>query len=165
MAVKRYKDPAGLKPDHAHIVLDGEDDHRDDVFALLVAASPPGRIERLREHPELAERADKLAARFKELGGTADWRLMNDIAQAEFHALYLSAADKVIRDNARQSGTRKPRNPELQAWIDREAKRTPDATAAELWDRAPDWVTDQIGIDRFRKRLSAARKTLGMGRK
>lgn len=74
--------------------------------------------------------------------------------------------DKALaRDSARQAGTRKPRHPEVQDWINRQVARQTGETAKELWARAPYEVTDVIGFDRFQKRLSAARKVAGIGRK
>jgi hypothetical protein len=61
------------------------------------------------------------------------------------------------RDAKRQAGTRKPRRPDLDEWIAGALKRAPAATRDELWQRAPQWVRDEIGIDRFKKRVSAAR--------
>lgn len=92
MTVKRYKDPAGLLPDRVTVNLDG---HPDDINALvevLKAAAPATRVERLRIHPELRERADELAEMLQKTGGNADHRLLGMIAQAECSALYLKAA-------------------------------------------------------------------------
>jgi hypothetical protein len=62
------------------------------------------------------------------------------------------------RDLARQAGTRKPRRPEVDKWIDEALKRDSSARAPALWANAPQWLTDQIGEDRFKKRVTAARK-------
>lgn len=77
------------------------------------------------------------------------------------------------RDEKRQAGTKKPRKPKLTEWIESKLSRKPDATTKELWANAPDWVTNpdhgekdtSIGEHRFGKRVTAARKKLGIGRK
>lgn len=74
--------------------------------------------------------------------------------------------DKALaRDTARQAGTRKPRRPEVQEWINRQVARQTGETAKEIWDRAPYDVTDLIGWERFKKRYAQARKDAGIGRK
>lgn len=75
----------------------------------------------------------------------------------------LARAGKAIDD-----GRRKPKRPELQAWIDTQVSRATGETARHLWNRAPDWITDPddgIGFDRFTKRITASRKRAGVGRK
>ncbi len=62
-------------------------------------------------------------------------------------------------------GRKKPKRPEVQAWIEGDLSRHPGDTAAQRWNRAPDWITDDIGPDRFTKRVTAARKKAGIGRK
>lgn len=76
--------------------------------------------------------------------------------------------DKALaRDSARQAGTRKPREtvPGLQDWIAKQVQRRTGETAHDLWNRAPEVFTEAIGFDRFRKRVSRARKEAGLGRK
>lgn len=161
MTVRRIKDPAGLLPDHL-TVAPGQDVAGD--FAALAemmdASSPARRIAALRRHGGLIEFADELAMR---LSGPkkqdADMRLLHDIAQAEHRALYLDAAPSVRRDMARQAGTRTPRRPEITRWIAAQLQRDPHAKSPDLWRRAPDWITDDIGERRFAARVTACRKS------
>lgn len=62
------------------------------------------------------------------------------------------------RDKQRQRGTRKPRRPEIDEWFDEQLDRRPGVKSPQLWAEAPDWITDQIEFDRFKKRLTEARK-------
>lgn len=62
------------------------------------------------------------------------------------------------RDAKRQAGTRKPRRPKIDAWIEAQLTRDPDAKAPTLWGRAPEWIQDDIGPDRFAKRVTKCRK-------
>lgn len=64
------------------------------------------------------------------------------------------------RDARRQQGTRKPRRPEVNEWIERQLGREPGAKSPELWSRRPDWMEDQVGYDRFSKRVTIVRKRL-----
>ena len=68
------------------------------------------------------------------------------------------------RDEKRQDGTKKERRPEISEWIKKMLHRDPAASSPALWKDAPDWITDQIGYDRFSKRVTGARKELS-GRK
>lgn len=68
------------------------------------------------------------------------------------------------RDKKRQDGTKQPRRPEINDWIKRKLKAEPQARSPALWRMAPDWITDQIGEDRFSKRVTQVRKELS-GRK
>lgn len=68
------------------------------------------------------------------------------------------------RDKKRQDGTTKERRPEINEWIKKMLSRDPDAKSPALWEGAPDWITDQIGYDRFSKRVTEVRKELN-GRK
>lgn len=67
-------------------------------------------------------------------------------------------ASSVERDKRRQAGTSKERRPEITEWLDEQLRRTPEAKSPELWRRAPDWITDQIGERRFAERVTRARK-------
>lgn len=158
MTTTRCKDPAGLLGDLIHIELDGKADDKASAAALLSGLSPSSRIDALRKHPELVALADHLGSRLQGPRKSADMHLLHDIAQAEHKALYLAAAPQVIRDQARQNGTKKKRRPEVQAWIKERSKLA--LTTRELWDMAPDWITDQIGFHRFQKRVTAARKEI-----
>lgn len=159
MTAKRVKHPAGLLGEHVSIELDGDPGDFEAVKRLLESLAPASRIERLRVHPELVERANELSAWLRENGGRANPALLAAIAGAEAAAILLKAAPSVIRDNKRQAGTRKPKRPEVQKWIDDAVARDPAATAKELWGKRPGWLDDQIGFDRFQKRVTAARKT------
>lgn len=64
----------------------------------------------------------------------------------------------VARDLSRQNGTRKPRRPDVDKWIDQQLESNPDARAPALWAAAPERITEQLGEDRFAKRVTAARK-------
>jgi hypothetical protein len=64
------------------------------------------------------------------------------------------------RDEKRQAGTTKERRPEINEWIMFSIKHHPDMTREELWEIAPEWITDQIGLGRFKKRVSAVRKKI-----
>jgi len=62
------------------------------------------------------------------------------------------------RDRRRQAGTRKERRPDITKWIAAALERNPGAKVPELWRNAPEWLTDQIGVARFRKRVTVVRK-------
>jgi len=68
------------------------------------------------------------------------------------------------RDQKRQDGTKKERRPDISDWIIRRLGRDPAAKSPALWAEAPEWITDQIGYERFSKRVTGARKELN-GRK
>lgn len=151
----RIKDPAGLLPDHVSV----DPDDPVSVFKLLKGLSPASRIEQLRRHEALAEKADELLSLLDE-SGSASMYLMNLIASAERDALYLDAAPRVERDNKRQDGTKKERRPKINEWIRNQLRSNPDAKSPNLWSDAPDWITDQIGYNRFTKRVTGCRKEL-----
>jgi hypothetical protein len=62
------------------------------------------------------------------------------------------------RDLKRQAGTKRPRRPEVDKWIDQQLENNPGARSPALWAAAPEWLTDQLGEDRFAKRVTDARK-------
>ena len=64
------------------------------------------------------------------------------------------------RDASRQRTVKKPRRPRVDDWIDRQLQRRPDVKAPELYALAPDWLTSDVGLGRFRRRLTAGRKRL-----
>jgi hypothetical protein len=70
----------------------------------------------------------------------------------------LDTAKRAARDAARQEGTKKERRPDITEWISSQLGRDSAIKASELWSRAPEWITEQLGFDRFRKRVSTARK-------
>jgi hypothetical protein len=55
---------------------------------------------------------------------------------------------------------RKPRRQEINDWILDTSTSQPQLTRDQLWEIAPDWITDQIGIHSFRKRTSEVRKRI-----
>lgn len=88
---------------------------------LLRFRTPVARIERLRRHEQLRERADELAVWLSELGGTANGALIAAIQSGEEEALRADVAPMIKRDSARQVGVRKERGsrtPKLDAWLD-----------------------------------------------
>lgn len=64
------------------------------------------------------------------------------------------------RDARRQQGTRKPKRPQVNEWIERQLRRQPGAKSPDLWSRRPDWMEEQVGYDRFSRRVSDVRKLL-----
>lgn len=71
---------------------------------------------------------------------------------------FRATAPIVARDSKRQKGTKAERLPEINDWIAGQLKRRPDIKSPELWVNAPDWITDQIGEDAFKKRVTKQRK-------
>lgn len=71
----------------------------------------------------------------------------------------------LLRDEKRQAGTKKERRPKINSWINKQLTRKPDSKSPELWSLAPDWITDDIGYDRFSKRVTEERKKILPGRK
>src|SRR3546814_13268006 len=65
---------------------------------------------------------------------------------------------EVVRNRARDTGTRKPRNVAVQEAVNKLVARHPALTAKELWQEAPSAITDKIEFDRFRKRVTDARR-------
>lgn len=62
------------------------------------------------------------------------------------------------RDKKRQDGTRKERRPDITEWIEKKLNGNPAAKSPDLWASAPEWITDQIGYERFSKRVTNVRK-------
>ena len=69
------------------------------------------------------------------------------------------------RDLDRQTGIKKPRRPDITAWIKDRLVVNRDAKGPDLWKQAPDWLTDQIGYRRFASRVTRIRKEIGIARK
>ncbi|HKR77527.1 MAG TPA: hypothetical protein VJR95_12775 [Rhodanobacter sp.] len=110
----------------------------DSVSRVLKSHSPAARIERLRKHKSLQERADELDQWLNELGGHANAVLLLAIQTAEEEALRVDVGPKVERDYARQVGTRQKRGnkmPKLDAWLD---KQDLTLTCDKLWALLPD---------------------------
>jgi hypothetical protein len=158
MSVKRIADPAGIQNDLIVVDLsdaDGEDE-RAAIIEILKGGDPEPRIAKLRGIPELASRVAWLDRHLASVG--EDRALHERLRDAEAIAYKLAAQPALVRDRKRQAGTKKPRRPDIDEWIDRALKRDPDAKSPALWAIAPDSITDQIGEDRFKKRVSSARK-------
>lgn len=86
-------------------------------------------------------------------------------------SIYRALRDPSIsRDDVRQAATKKPRRPEINDWIKRQLLRQPDAKSPDLWNRAPDWITDQDHFDQaikfaaFARRVTTVRGELGLKR-
>lgn len=105
---------------------------------------------------ELFRDGEKLTAMH---AGQALWNACNFLHGALIHREPILAGRGIIE------GRRKPKRPALQKWIEDQIGRNENETTREIWERAPARITDEIGFDRFTKRVSAARKTLGVGRK
>jgi hypothetical protein len=87
-------------------------------------------------------------------------RLMNHMQLLVERAFHISS---INRDEIRQAGTRKPRLPEVDTWLDQQLKFDPDAKSPTLWLRFEahyDSINSDppIGIEAFKKRLTKARK-------
>lgn len=109
------------------------------------------------------ERVGDAVARVREARQAQAWAVSDaltqaawDIANSLFNAL--AVRHEVLRDRARQDGTRRDRRPEINEWIARNLKRDPDAKSPALWSAAPDWLTDQIGFRAFAVRVTRQRK-------
>jgi hypothetical protein len=72
--------------------------------------------------------------------------------------MYAKAAPIINRDNKRQIGVKKEKRPRITAWIKKKIKLNPDANTKDLWNEAPEWLTDEIGPERFKKRVTDVRK-------
>ena len=124
-----------------------------DFDVWLASIGECGAQRELRMRRELAERA--LRENNQDvMRGHLEWMSLRRRAIEREMALLPLAQ----RDTARQGGTRKPRRPMVDEWIDGMLKANPVAKSPELWSAAPDWITDQIGKDRFAKRVTKARK-------
>ncbi|QRP62696.1 hypothetical protein I6J77_11160 [Rhodanobacter sp. FDAARGOS 1247] len=182
MSIKKFRDPAGLLPVRVRVNIKHGSNQLDidAIASILKSNSPTARIQQLRRHHTLRSEAsalkkdylvattavedadNKLTAEHK--AALKDVRLkafMIRLESAEKKSIYLDAAEPLIRDKARQEGTKKERRPDVTEWISAKLRRDPLAKSPELWSRAPEWLTDQIGYERFRKRVTAVR----MGRK
>ena len=68
------------------------------------------------------------------------------------------AAESLARDRARQEGTQKSRRADIDDWIRNQLAADPTLKSPELWERAPQRITDQIAVDAFKKRVTGVRK-------
>lgn len=126
---------------------------------VVVEAQIRNALEFRRTTFELFEEGERLVAMS---AGQAYWNLVNGL-----HGALVNRA-AILTGRALDAARRKPKRPELQRWIDSQVIKAMDETARELWVRAPSWITDPddgIGFDRFTKRVTAARKKAGIGRK
>lgn len=90
-----------------------------------------------------------------------EWMLLRwKYIRREEYILPLARSGKLI-DDARK----KPKRAELQQWIDKQVSNRTGETAKQIWERAPQKFRDDIGFERFTKRVTAARKKAGIGRK
>ncbi len=136
------------------------------IVATIAEAKAHGVTSELIGRTERAlERCLELHRACRESHVSAKHRLAEEAAQTLFELAdrlngLSSIRSEIERDRARQAGTKKSRNPDLQDWIVEQIKRTPDATTKELYAFAPLWVQDAVGIDRFSKRIASARKVV-----
>lgn len=87
-----------------------------------------------------------------------EWMLLRwKYIKREEYILPLARAGKAI-----DTGRKKPKRPVVQAWIEAEVRKNTGETAEQLFNRAPEWLTDQLALDRFRKRYTTARKSAGL---
>lgn len=80
------------------------------------------------------------------------------IHAAEYRWVIALYTPHIMSDEKRLAGLRKPRKPEIDKWMDRQLSRDSELKSPEAWRRAPEWITDDIGYDRFAKRMTKARK-------
>lgn len=113
--------------------------------------------------PDGIERVNDAIARVRDARQAQDWAVSDALTQAAWNlaeSLFnaLNVRHEVLRDRARQGGTRRKRRPKINEWIARNLKRDPDAKSPALWSAAPDWLTDQIGFRAFAARVTQQRK-------
>lgn len=115
--------------------------------------------------PELIAELKQLLQRANDLYRTKS----RDVAAEACNTLFMAARSldftcdnrsAVKHKRTLHARARDPRNPKLQQWIEKQVQRLPDATAKEIYRDAPAWVTDDVGEDRFIKRVTQARKAL-----
>lgn len=103
--VYRLPDPAGVLPDLVDVVVGGNESAIEAaVGEILLAASPQARLDRLAGVKGMQAEVVRLRKRLDAAGGNMDEQLRADLAQAEYHALYLKAQAPLFRDRRRQSG-------------------------------------------------------------
>lgn len=69
-----------------------------------------------------------------------------------------AAAKAMRRDEHLREALRGPRRPEIDAWIGKQLSADPSLKSPQLWERAPQSIKDQIGTDRFKKRVTKMRR-------
>lgn len=80
------------------------------------------------------------------------------VEAARSRLLVVSVWPSVLRDESRLEALKKPRFQACDRWIENQLRKIPAAKSPELWESAPDWIRDRIGYERFRKRVTKARK-------
>jgi hypothetical protein len=123
---------------------------------LLLANCPRRRTEKLRRHSELNDRVDHLLSELK-----AGYDIGIDLANAEKAAALLDVLPRLVRDDARQRGTRKKRGerqPEITEWIKERLAINPNMESADLWEAAPGWIKEELKEDSFYKRVRTFKK-------
>lgn len=123
---------------------------------VVVEAQIRNAVEFRRTTFELFEEGERVVAMS---AGQAYWNAVNSLHGA------LVNREAILTGRAIDAGRRKPKRQELQEWVNREVAKATGETAEQLWARTPDWITEQIGLDRFRKRFTRARNAAGVGRK
>lgn len=125
-----------------------------DFDLWLASIGECGAQRELRERRQLAE--DALRENKQDvMRGHLEWMYLRR-RYIERETVLLPLAQ---RDKKRQEGTRKPRRPDVDSWIARQLEMNPATKSPALWNAAPEWITDQLGKDRFAKRVTAARKS------
>jgi hypothetical protein len=134
------------------------------IFDQLAAADPWPWLARLRSL-NLRELENRLGWIERHLLTSGEDALVHQrLREADALAYRLQTASAVERDRKRQAGTRKPRRPKIDAWIHGQLLKDSSVKSPTLWQAAPDYITDVICYDRFSKRVTKARKELGIGR-
>jgi hypothetical protein len=123
------------------------------------------------EAARLAQKAESaIAAMLADDAVTAAWLTMDlgmnleRVTTVMAVARALELTPKAQRDDRRQAGTKKERRPGITEWIEQRLAGDSGAKSPQLWADAPEWITDEIGYERFSKRVTKARKKL-IGRK
>ena len=162
---KRREELAEIREQYAEIqrkVLKADPDH------IRHEKKYPGRIAEFMDqaisHLDEAERM--IPAMASGPKKKALWIAFLKLLELADHCVRQSLFDStVLRDIARQEGTRKTRRPEINEWIEKQLRRQKDAKSPAIWASAPEWLTEQIGYDAFTKRVTAVRGELGLKRK
>lgn len=76
----------------------------------------------------------------------------------EYRAEIEAAAKAINRIERLDEKNREPRRPDVDEWIRKQLASDPSIKSPELWDRAPGTIKDQLGPDRFKKRVTKVRK-------
>ena len=110
------------------------------------------------EKAELTELEEMIDAALK-LEAAGDYKaLAGEMIFIGYHWGFFEVADGWHTNLARNFGTMKPRKPDITEWIAKTILTHPNLTRPELYDLAPDWITDQLTLEPFKKRVSRVRK-------